>query len=125
MNEHETEDALIKEYKSAGSLLMRYADHQVAKSRSPDAIERLTRRKLRAASTGQVVLVVWSAVQVLLLTNYDAIRERGWTAETDTLGWLVFATVSCVWLQRVKGRIRDAGLRLVEHLRERGAPPSG
>jgi len=97
---------------------MRYADHQVVKSDSPDAIERLTQRKLRVASTGQAMLVAWTVVQFLMLTNYDTIRERGWSSATGTLTWAVFATVTCIWLQRTKRGIRDATVRLVECLRD-------
>ena len=110
-------DTLMREYRSAGSLLMRYADHQVVKSESPEAIERLTQRKLRVASIGQAALVVWTVVQFAMLTNYDTIGERGWGSAVDKLVWLAFAAVSCIWLQRTKSGLREATARLVECLR--------
>jgi len=107
-------ETLAREFRSAGSVLMRYAYHQVLKTRDAAAIERMAQRKRRQATLGQGIFVAVVAIDASMAI--PRMREEGWTAAGSLLLWSVITVAAIVWLQGVKRDLADAAVRIREHL---------
>ncbi len=113
------QETLSREFRSAGSLLMLYADHQVLKTGDADAIERLALRKRRLATLVQFAVVAWILISMIMDVVKSGLND--WKVLPDLLMGALIAAVVVAWLHRIKRNLANAATRLVTMLRAKRA----
>ena len=110
---------LVREYVSAGSWFMLYADRRMLDEADADGVRRLTERKRRTVRLCQLlVLAYWVAAPLLSASRGDAelaLRLADLVFPFAIGGAVLF------WLQRIRRSLRDCSERLIAFLRSEAA----